>query len=130
MALGYLMSSVIAFICLSLYYFKPKKYKKVAYGVSMYIIIRTCIRLFDFENTRTTHIDESKWLFKVVYQMSSLMVHTTVFFSCSPATKLHLVVTMLLCLLIVLSLMCGIHTTKLMIEDPSSFFQKSPGFLI
>lgn len=48
----YMGCSVIAYVCLYLYFANPKKFKTLAYWVSIYVIVRTCIRLFDFENTR------------------------------------------------------------------------------
>lgn len=53
----YLVTSIIAYICLYLYWFKKRN---TAYPVLGYIIIRTCIRLFDFENTRDLK-GENEW---------------------------------------------------------------------
>ena len=111
-----------------MYYYNPKKYEKAAYGVSMYVIVRSCIRLCDFENTRPFG-DEREWFSKVVSQSGNLLVHTTVFFQCSPATAKHLFLTMMLLALEVFTVMCGIYTSKLLIQDPGSFFEKS-GFMI
>lgn len=116
--------ALVAYFCLFLYYCKPKKFGNVVYGVSIYIILRTGIRLCDFENTRPFG-DETEWFFRLVYQTGNLFVHTTVFFMCSPATRLHIFVTMVVLTFETLTVMCGIWTSKLLIEDPIYFFEKA-----
>ena len=68
----------LAFVGIFMFFAKPKKYRTAAYLVSLWIIIRTSVRLFDFENTRSKD-DESKWFFKVVYQSTALLIHIQIF---------------------------------------------------
>ena len=107
----YLMCSIVSFILLYFYYSKKCN---TAYGVIILVIIRSNIRLFDIENTRTLD-EETEWYFKVIYQSLAIVCHTTTFFACSPATKCHIILTMLLWLFMILAIMCGTYTTKLMV---------------
>ena len=108
----------------SLYFLK--KWDNAAYGAIIIVIIRTAIKLIDFENTRAFN-EEAEWHFKVIYQFAATFVHITTFLACYPPTIIHIILTMIFFVLLNLALFCGIYTSELMIQDPITFIHKSLG---
>ena len=85
----YLICAVACYILLFLDF---KKKCNTAYGVLIFVIFRSCMRLFDLENKRSLD-EETDWFFKVVFQTMGSFTHITIFFVCSPATRFHTILT-------------------------------------